>query len=120
MNLQLKIIKGETKLINIADRICNESLNILGNKNYKVLKQNLNCNDEELSEAIKLIKSLNPKPGLVFQRIKPQDFIKPDTKVQMLNNNWEVSLVEDNFSKLKINDNYKEIIDKEEGIKKYE
>ena len=113
LSLQLKIIKGETKLINIADRICNESLNILGNKNYKVLKKNLNCNDEELSEAIKLIKSLNPKPGLVFQRIKPQDFIKPDTKVQMLNNNWEVSLVEDNFSKLKINDDYKEIIGKE-------
>ena len=35
--------------------------------------------------------------------------IKADTKVEMLNDNWEVSLVEDNFLKLKINEDYKDI-----------
>ena len=66
----------------------------------------MNCNDRELDEAIKLIKSLNPKPGLVFQKIPPQDFIKADTKVEKSDNNWEVSLIEDNFLKLKINEDY--------------
>ena len=113
LSLQLKIVNGNKKLINIAIKITNEFLNLLGNKNYGVLKNNLNCNDKELNEAIKLIKSLNPKPGLVFQRIQPQDFIKADTKVEKLGNNWEVSLIEDNFLKLKINEDYQDIMKKE-------
>ena len=113
LSLQLKIVNGNKKLTNIAIKITNEFLNLLGNKNYGVLKNNLNCNDKELNEAIKLIKSLNPKPGLVFQRIQPQDFIKADTKVEKLDNNWEVSLIEDNFLKLKINEDYQDIMKKE-------
>jgi RNA polymerase sigma-54 factor len=113
LSLQLKIVNGNKKLINIAIKITNEFLNLLGNKNYGVLKNNLNCNDKELNEAIKLIKSLNPKPGLVFQRIQPQDFIKADTKVEKSDNNWEVSLIEDNFLKLKINEDYQDIMKKE-------
>ena len=113
LSLQLKIVNGNKKLINIAIKITNEFLNLLGNKNYGVLKNNLNCNDKELNEAIKLIKSLNPKPGLVFQRIQPQNFIKADTKVEKSSNNWEVSLIEDNFLKLKINEDYQDIMKKE-------
>jgi RNA polymerase sigma-54 factor len=111
--LQLKIIKGNIKLINLAVQICNESLNLLGNKNYSELKLNLHCNDNELNEAIKLIQNLNPKPGLVFQRISPQDFIRADTIVEKSNNNWEVSLIDDNFLKLTINDDYQNMIKNE-------
>ncbi len=109
LELQLKIISGNKELIDRSLKIVNESLNLLGNKNYKLLKNTLNCSDDELAESIKLIRSLNPKPGLVFQEIQPHDFIKADTKVEMLNDNWEVSLVEDNFLKLKINEDYKDI-----------
>ena len=108
--LQLKIIKGNIKLINRAEQICREFLNLLGNKNYIALKNNLNCDDKELKETIMLIKSLNPKPGLIFQRIQPQDFIKADSKVEKFDNNWEVSLIEDNSLRLKINDEYQEMI----------
>jgi RNA polymerase sigma-54 factor len=113
LSLQLKIINGDNKLISIASNIVNKYINLLGNSNYSVLKNNLNCNEKELDEAIKLIKSLNPKPGLVFQKIPPQDFIKADTKVEKSDNNWEVSLIEDNFLKLKINEGYQGMINKE-------
>ncbi len=107
--LQLKIINGNKELINRSLKIVNESLNLLGNKNYNLLKNSLNCSDDELTESIKLIRSLNPKPGLIFQKIPLHDFIKADTKVEMVNDNWEVSLVEDNFLKLKINEDYRDI-----------
>lgn len=112
LTLQLKIVNGDKKLINLALKIVNESLNLLGNKNYNVLKNNLNCSDNELVEAIKLIKKLNPKPGLIFQKIQPHDFIQADTKVEKSNNNWEISLIEDNFLKLKINEDYKDMMSK--------
>jgi len=113
LSLQLKIINGNKKLISIASNIVNKFINLLGNSNYSVLKNNLNCNDRELDEAIKLIKSLNPKPGSIFQKIQPQDFIKADTKVEKSGNNWEVSLIEDSFLKLKINEDYQDMINKE-------
>mgnify|MGYP001163607689 CR=1 FL=1 len=111
--LQLKIIDGNKKLIDRSLKIVNESLNLLGNKNYNKLKNILNCNDADLGESINLIRSLNPKPGLVFQKIQPHDFIKADTKVEKINNNWEVILIEDNFLKLKINEDYEDISKKE-------
>jgi len=113
LSLQLKIINGNTKLVNFALRIVNEFLNLLGNKNYAALKNNLICSNEELDEVIKLIKSLNPKPGLVFQEIQPQDFVIADTKVEMFNHNWEITLIEDSFLKLKINEDYQDMIKKE-------
>ena len=113
LSLQLKIINGDNRLISNASNIVNKFINLLGNSNYSSLKKNLNCNDRDLDEAIKLIKSLNPKPGLVFQKIQPQDFIKADTKVEKSENTWEVSLIEDSFLKLKINQDYQDMIDKE-------
>ena len=112
LSLQLKVINGNTKLINIAEKIINKYLKLLANKNYSVLKKNLNCNDKEMNEAIKLIKNLNPKPGLVYQNVQPQDFIKADTKVEKSNNNWEVALNENNFLKLKINDDFQSMLKK--------
>ena len=113
LSLQLKVIKSNEKLNDIAFKICNEFLNLLGNKNYGLLKNNLKCNDSELNEAIKLIKSLSPKPGQVFQRVAPQDFIKADTKVEKVDDGWEVGLVEDNFLRLKINEDYQDIAKRE-------
>ena len=111
--LQLKIVNGNKELINRSLKIVNESLNLLGNKNYNLLKNSLNCSADELTESIKLIRSLNPKPGLIFQKIPLHDFIKADTKVEIVNDNWEVSLVEDNFLKLKINEDYRDISKRE-------
>jgi len=111
--LQLKIVKGDDEYIKLATRISTEFLNLLGNKNYILLKSKLNCDKDELADAIKLIKSLNPKPGLIFQKIQPQDFIKPDTKVEKTNNIWEVILNEDNFLKLTINEDYEKMLKKD-------
>ena len=111
--LQLKIVKGNDKYIELAIKISAKFLNLLGNKNYTVLKKNLNCSEDELLGAIKLIKSLNPKPGLIFQKIQPQDFIKVDIKVEKSNIGWEVSLNEDSFLKLKINEDYEDIFKKD-------
>ena len=52
LELQLKIISGNKELIDRSLKIVNESLNLLGNKNYKLLKNTLNCSDDELAESI--------------------------------------------------------------------
>ena len=82
----------------ISKKIVKEYLNLLGNKNYEELKKIMNCSEEDLDEAITLIKQLNPKPGQIFKKILPNEYIKNDVNIDLQNNNWEVYLNEDEFN----------------------
>ena len=107
--LQLDIIKN-SKYLAISKKIAKEYLNLLGNKNYRELKKIMNCSEEDLHEAIRLIKKLNPKPGQIFKKILPNEYIKNDVSIDLHNNKWEVYLNEDEFSKVKLIENYDELI----------
>ncbi len=102
--LQLDIIECNSKILSYAKSIILYHLDLLGNKNYKKLKSKLSCSDNELEKSIKLIKQLNPKPGLLFQKIDKTDYITIDVIIEKLNNKWKVTLNNDNHLNLRIND----------------
>ena len=107
--LQLNIIKN-SKYLAISKKIVKEYLNLLGNKNYDELKKLMNCSEEDLDESIKLIKQLNPKPGQIFKKILPNEYIKNDINIDLQNNKWEVYLNKDEFNKVKLIDDYDALI----------
>ena len=107
--LQLDIIKN-SKYLAISKKIVKEYLNLLGNKNYDELKKLMNCSEKDLDEAIKLIKQLNPKPGQIFKKILPNEYIKNDINIDLQNNKWEVYLNKDEFNKVKLIDDYLSLI----------
>jgi RNA polymerase sigma-54 factor len=74
------------------------------------LKNKLKCEDDELEKAIKIIKKLNPKPGLTFQKIENTDYISADIFVKKINGEWVVELNNESFFKVKINSDYKNIL----------
>ena len=80
---------------------------MLANKNYGELKKNLKCTDLNLEKAITLIKNLNPKPGLIFQKLTKSSFIAADAIVKKENGEWVTSLSEENNIKLKLIENAK-------------
>jgi len=104
--LQLDIIECNSKILSYAKSIILYHLDLLGNKNYKKLKSKLSCSDNELEESIKLIKQLNPKPGVLFQKIDKTDYITIDVTVEKSNNKWRVTLNNDNHLNLRINDDH--------------
>ena len=103
--LQLNIIRN-SKYLTISKKIAKDYLNLLGNKNYEELKKLMNCSMEDLNEAIKLIKQLNPKPGQIFKKVLPNEYIKNDVTIDLQNNKWEVYLNEDGFNKVKLIEGY--------------
>ena len=107
--LQLNIIK-ETDHSCLAKKIVGKNLNLLANKNYDELRRLINCSKEELNEAISLIKQLNPKPGQIFKKIAPNEYIKNDVSIYLENGNWEVYLKEDEFNKIKLRDDCETLI----------
>ena len=110
LNLQLDIIKDNPRIIKIAKIISNKYLDLLANANLKQLKNKIDCEESELKNAIEIIKKLNPKPGLTFQKIENTNYISADVTVKKVNGNWVVELNNEKFFKVKINSDYENIL----------
>ena len=105
--IQLELIENQDNICRLAKVLVKNYLNILANKNYGELKKNLKCTDLNLKKAITLIKNLNPKPGLIFQKLTKSSFIAADVIVKKENGEWVTSLSEENNIKLKLIENAK-------------
>ena len=105
---QLSIIANENEIIKLSKSIVINHLNLLANKNYGDLIKKLNCSQDDLNEAIKVIKRLNPKPGLAFKKININEYIRPDVSIVHKNGSWEVYLNENELFKLRLNNEYQE------------
>jgi len=111
--IQLKLIEPRDEICLLAISLVKHYLNLLANKNYDELMKNLKCNNLDLEEAIILIKKLNPKPGLIYQKINKTSFVNADVFIKKINGNWITSLNEENSIELKIIDNANDYIESE-------
>jgi RNA polymerase sigma-54 factor len=108
--IQLKLINNQEKICNLAKQLIKNHLSALGNKNYEELKKNLKCSEIELADTISLIKNLNPKPGLIFQKSDRTSYIAADVFVKKEGSQWITTLNEDNHIKLKLQENANDLL----------
>mgnify|MGYP006428246569 FL=1 len=110
LTIQLKLINNQEKICNLAEKLIKNHLSALGNKNYEELKKNLKCSEKELADVISLIKNLNPKPGLIFQKTDRTSYIAADVFVKKEGSQWITTLNEDNHIKLKLEENSQNLL----------
>jgi len=110
LTIQLKLINNQEKVCNLAKKLIKNHLHVLGNKNYEELKKNLKCSEIELADVVSLIKNLNPKPGLIFQKSDRTSYIAPDVFVKKEGGQWITTLNEDNYIKLKLVENAQDFL----------
>ena len=103
--IQLELIENQDQICSLAKVLVRNYLNILANKNYAALKKSLRCSDKNLEKIIALIKNLNPKPGLIFQKDNRTSYLAPDVFVKKENGKWVTSLNEGNNIKLSLIEN---------------
>jgi len=108
--IQLELIENQDQICSLAKILVKNNLNTLANKNYAGLKKSLKCSDMDLEKVIALIKNLNPKPGLIFQKVDRTSYITADVFVKKENDRWVTSLNEENNIKLKLVENAQNII----------
>ena len=77
----------------------------LARRDFRKLKRLLKISDEELADAIVLIQSLNPKPGLAFGSDQT-NYISPDVYVRKHDGEWIVEVNPETMPKLRINRGY--------------
>lgn len=110
LTIQLKLINNQEKICNLAKKLIKNHLSVLGNKNYEELKKNLKCSEIELADVVSLIKNLNPKPGLIFQKTDRTSYIAADVFVKKEGSLWITTLNQDNHIKLKLEENSQDLL----------
>ena len=93
----------------IITQIIKEHLNHLENKNYKTIAKALKITIENVISAIKIIKSLEPRPGRQFTDEEPQ-YINPDVFVYKIEDEFIIWVNDDGMPRLHVNNFYKNAI----------
>ena len=89
-----------------------DHLEELARRDFRKLKRLLKTTDEELADAVDLIQSLNPKPGLAFGSDQT-NYISPDVYVRKHEGQWIVEVNPDTMPKLQVSRQYESSISKD-------
>jgi len=105
LTLQLMQLDPDFQGLDVAARVINDRLDQLASHDYAHIMKSLKIKETELKEALKIILSLNPKPG---SEITPSDaiYIVPDVLVTKKNGTWLVELNPETAPKIRVNPEY--------------
>jgi RNA polymerase sigma-54 factor len=103
--IQLNQFSQDTPFLKESKLIINEHIDLLGNRDYRQLMRKTKLKEEQLREVIRLIQSLNPRPGDAVIKSNDQ-YVIPDVSVKKKNGRWIVELNSDTAPKLAINQQY--------------
>lgn len=103
--IQLNQFEPDTPWLKESKHIISDYIDLLGARDYRQLMRKLKLKEDQLREAIRLIQSLDPRPG--DSVIKEDDqYVIPDVSVEKKNGRWVVELNPDTAPKLSINQQY--------------
>ena len=78
-----------------------DNLHLMASGKFDLLKRKSSCNDMQLAQVFKLIKSFDPKPGLKFeQNVAP--IRSPDLRVRETKEGWTVELNNSTLPNIKV------------------
>jgi RNA polymerase sigma-54 factor len=108
--IQLKQLYSDHDLYQKASQLLEKDLDLLEKRDYIKIKRMYQLSDKEYEKLISMLRSLNPNPGDVFE-IKTARYITPDVFVTKTHQGrWIATLNQDNESKLRVNEYYKNMI----------
>jgi RNA polymerase sigma-54 factor len=114
LELQLLSMADSTPSRAAALALVRGHLELLAARDFAKLKKALQCGDEELRQAQKLIQSLNPRPGAAFAPLETR-YVVSDVVVKKIKGVWVASLNPDALPKLRINRMYADILQSSRG-----
>ncbi|MDH5594890.1 MAG: RNA polymerase factor sigma-54, partial [Gammaproteobacteria bacterium] len=109
LSIQLNQFDPNTPHLAKTKQIVNEYMELLGTRDFQQLKRKLKVSDDELSEIVNIIQSLNPKPGSQIQTTPPE-YIIPDVYVKKHKGQWKVELNTEGTPRIRINQEYVNLI----------
>jgi len=103
--IQLNQFDKSTPWLKESKLVISEYIDLLGNRDYRQIMRKTRLKEDQLREVIKLIQSLDPRPG--DSVIKEDDqYVIPDVTVEKKNGRWLVELNPDTAPRLSVNQQY--------------
>lgn len=103
--VQLRQFDPATPYLAETRHIISEYTDYLANRDFRSLMRLTKLKEDELKEVMRLIHSLNPRPGADVIR-QEQQYIIPDVTVIKIKGRWQVELNPESVPKIKINQQY--------------
>mgnify|MGYP000588994671 FL=1 len=110
--IQLDSLDTDTE---IAAEIVKEHFQLLVDQNYKEIINKVDIAKEKVMEAIKVIKTLNPRPAAAFNEKYNTKYITPDIVIKNVNDEFVVVINEKASPVLRINPQYYKMMQKTRG-----
>ena len=105
IQVQMKCIEHP----NVIPLISNH-LDDLASNRLKQIAKALNVQENQIQDAVDIIRNLDPKPGLKFATIRDVKYIVPDVTVQDHDGEYVILVNESSAPKLQISDYYKSLL----------
>ncbi|THF72217.1 RNA polymerase factor sigma-54 [Methylophaga muralis] len=111
--IQLRLYESSVALkhIELLTELIDKHLDTLAKRDYAQIKRMLKVSDDELTDLVRSIQLLNPRPGSSIQTEKTE-YIVPDVYAIKVNGKWQLSLNPDNAPKLQIAEHYASLINR--------
>ena len=103
--VQLRQFSPDTPYLAEAKTIIRDHTEFLANRDFRSLMRVTKLKEDELKEVMRLIHSLNPRPGADVIR-EEQQYVIPDVSVIKVKGRWLVELNPDAMPKVRINQQY--------------
>ena len=107
--LQLRQLDPATEGLELAIRLATDYLDLIASQEYGELRRTLRTSEEELEEAIAVVRSCNPKPGLAVSPAAAE-YVIPDVFVRKIDDRWQVELSATGIPRLSVNQQYAQIL----------
>lgn len=107
--VQLQQFDPKTPFLDSAKLIAKQYLPVLGSRDYRQLMRRTKLKEAELSVAVALIQSLNPRPGDMIAN-GDTEYVIPDVFVEKRDGRWIVELNPDIAPRLRINSDYASMV----------
>ena len=107
--LQLRQLDSATPGLQLAVDIADSYLDLVASRDYGELRRTLRTSEEGLHDALALVKSCNPKPGLAVSPASTE-YVIPDVFVRKVDNRWQVEISPTGVPRLSVNQQYAQLL----------
>jgi RNA polymerase sigma-54 factor len=90
-------------------RIVSEHMDDLGKRRFPEIARRIGVSVEDVQKAADNIARLNPRPGQLFAAA-PQNYVLPDVIVEKIDDDYQISLNNEQIPHLRISNLYKDIV----------
>jgi len=108
--------EATAQVLSDAVAIVDQHLRALQNKQYKEIARAINRPPEAVQEALEYIRTLDPRPGLRYNKSVPR-LIEPDVAFIKHGDEWLVMMNEDDVPVLRLNPAYKRLLTRDTNDK---